>query len=38
MPPQERDGLVTLGVGGADGWSVLAQARSVYCDEGLDKA
>ena len=33
MPSQDADGLLTLGIRGANGWSVVAQvSRSLYCD------
>jgi hypothetical protein len=35
VPAQEGDGLVALEIGGAEGWSLVAQgSRSLYCDRG----
>ena len=33
MPAQDDGGLLTLGIRGANGWSLVAQvSRSLYCD------
>ena len=33
LPAQDAGGLLTLGIRGANGWSVVAQvSRSLYCD------